>query len=258
MATINGVEIKNLKGFKGHEGEPCHQGNIYKDGKKLGFWSQDSHCGEDHWEFNRDLLVEPVLKLKSSLIDGSTTKRLYDADIFIYDLIALKEIEKHLKSALKKGLKGIYFVYDIGSSNFILQQFYTEKSISEDVKKKLRNELLQSSFETDKQKITLLEKFAFSLEDLNIVIGTEEGYWEEKTKFDQENENLQRQMEETKRETERLEKLAEDTLEEMFNSKFSFIEKDNGVLIVDKMSNKSVTVPVENVELIKDVLFKLM
>lgn len=40
MASINGVSIKAFKKFRGHEGEELYQGNVYYNGKKLGFWSQ--------------------------------------------------------------------------------------------------------------------------------------------------------------------------------------------------------------------------
>lgn len=38
-------ELKALTSFKGHEGEPLLQSNIYKNGKKVGAWSDDSHGG---------------------------------------------------------------------------------------------------------------------------------------------------------------------------------------------------------------------
>lgn len=41
MASINNVTIKSLKNFLGMEGE-AWQGNVYIDGKKTGFWSQDA------------------------------------------------------------------------------------------------------------------------------------------------------------------------------------------------------------------------
>ena len=36
MAKIYGVELKNITNFKGHEGEPLIQGNIYFNKKKVG------------------------------------------------------------------------------------------------------------------------------------------------------------------------------------------------------------------------------
>jgi hypothetical protein len=41
----DGIELKGVKVFKGHDGEPCHQGNLYMDGKKIGRFSEDSHGG---------------------------------------------------------------------------------------------------------------------------------------------------------------------------------------------------------------------
>ncbi|NCQ52203.1 hypothetical protein GW796_10020 [archaeon] len=37
--------IKGIKNFKGHDGEPCAQGNLYCDKKKVAFWSDDAHGG---------------------------------------------------------------------------------------------------------------------------------------------------------------------------------------------------------------------
>ena len=44
---FGGYWIKGMKTFKGHEGEPCFQASVYKDGKKIGFFSQDSWGGSD-------------------------------------------------------------------------------------------------------------------------------------------------------------------------------------------------------------------
>ena len=56
MASLNGVSLKNLKTYAGHEGEPCMQGSVYYNGKKLGFWSQDGHGGPDRFDFNENEL----------------------------------------------------------------------------------------------------------------------------------------------------------------------------------------------------------
>ena len=58
MASINGVQVKALKTFRGHDGDGYLQGNIYIDGKKAGFWSQDAWCGPDNYDFNTDVLEE--------------------------------------------------------------------------------------------------------------------------------------------------------------------------------------------------------
>ena len=42
---MNRIILKNVKTFKGHEGEPCRQGNLYMDSKKIGWFSEDSWGG---------------------------------------------------------------------------------------------------------------------------------------------------------------------------------------------------------------------
>ena len=123
MASINGITVKAMKEFVGHEGY-CKQGNIYIDNKKQGFWSQDSWGGPDIFEFDTTLLLERIKEYceKNPPID---TLKLYDMDIkeidfnnlpvrtfedilepesaFLYELTGLLEIEKHFKKAIKQG-----------------------------------------------------------------------------------------------------------------------------------------------------------
>ena len=58
MASINGIELKAIKEFRGHEYEPLVQGNIYYNGKKVGWYSQDSWGGDDHIDLDSDLKAE--------------------------------------------------------------------------------------------------------------------------------------------------------------------------------------------------------
>lgn len=51
MAKLNGIEIKNMKSFVEREGLAC-QGNVYADGKLLGFWSMDGNGGPDRFGFD--------------------------------------------------------------------------------------------------------------------------------------------------------------------------------------------------------------
>lgn len=123
MASINGVSIKNLKSFMGHEG-PCLQGNIYIDGKKVGFWSQDSWGGPDTFDFNTSVLESRISEyLKSNKvideyalldrtiaeIDWNNLPMLSElsTESFITRLIDLIEDEKHFKSSSKKGYVGV-------------------------------------------------------------------------------------------------------------------------------------------------------
>lgn len=61
MAEIKGISLKSVKSFRGHEGEPLLQGNLYYKGKKIGFFSQDSWGGPDQIMFD-DRSKEKELK----------------------------------------------------------------------------------------------------------------------------------------------------------------------------------------------------
>ena len=117
MAKIYGVELKAVKRFVGHEGY-CYQGNVYKDGKKVGFWSQDSWGGPDEYDFNTEILNEVIEKMKTSsyyrkhFVEPENKRinipvdRLYeflDTDTLMNDLIILKDDESTYKKYAKQG-----------------------------------------------------------------------------------------------------------------------------------------------------------
>lgn len=105
MATINGVTIKSLKEFKGHEGEPCYQGNVYYRKKKLGFWSQDGHGAVcDIFEFDESALKDEVVRYRD--FSGQVkekNKEYFDTESFMFALVDLTIAEKQFKKGLKNG-----------------------------------------------------------------------------------------------------------------------------------------------------------
>jgi len=112
MASINGVEVKNLKKFVGHEGE-CEQGNVYLNGKKLGFWSQDSWGGPDTFDFDESALDKACSDFKAGFPDSYKYKEFCDSkDVFIGYVTELKNIESYLKKDYKKGFKTTVLVTD--------------------------------------------------------------------------------------------------------------------------------------------------
>lgn len=122
MASINGICVKGLKEFKGHEGEPLCQGNLYLNNKKIGFWSQDAWGGPDNVQlesgYNEKLLNEAVHSLNvdkdyhGSRPDGSTFVVEYNLERLMADYIPLYEDEKIYKQAEKKGYKGVVIASD--------------------------------------------------------------------------------------------------------------------------------------------------
>lgn len=113
MATINGLQIKGLKFFIGHEGE-CYQGNLYLNNKKIGFWSQDSWGGIiDNVNLERDYsetyLRKQIIALnEDKTIKGKSTSGVdytinYDFERLMTDLLILIDNEKAFKKAIKSG-----------------------------------------------------------------------------------------------------------------------------------------------------------
>ena len=112
MASINGVEVKNLKTFRGHEGEPLYQGSVYLNGKRLGFWSQDAWCGCDNYDFNIHLLDSVIEKLRNTSLVETEYRDIFNADCLIDKVIRLKNDEKVYKDFCKKGYQCTLLVTD--------------------------------------------------------------------------------------------------------------------------------------------------
>lgn len=114
MASINGITVKSIKQFQGHDGEPLYQGNLYLNGKKLGFWTQDGWGGPDLFDldgkFHEDFLREAVKKLNSDKVYAGTVR--YDLDLLLYDFIVLWKEEKEFKKAVKEGYGGTVVATD--------------------------------------------------------------------------------------------------------------------------------------------------
>lgn len=84
MASINGIELKGVKEFKGHEFEDLVQGNIYYKGKKVGWYSQDSWGGCDHIDLDYTLPKE-LLKEINNILDNYESETLFNGISELYD-----------------------------------------------------------------------------------------------------------------------------------------------------------------------------
>ena len=122
MASINGITVKALKSFRGHEGEHLCQGNVYLGNKKIGWWSQNSHGGCDHIYLDEpyrvDKLSEKVKELNHDKVktyshnDGSQFTVEYSLDLLFGDLMVLIDDEAAFKKAVIDGYTGILLVTD--------------------------------------------------------------------------------------------------------------------------------------------------
>lgn len=128
MASIKGISVKNVVMFKGHEYEDLVQCDVCYLGKKVGFFSQDSWGGEDHFDLDYNLPLDkkedlhkkfkeiPQKYLQERLDKGEKIdfyedhKELYDIGNMILDIIELKDLEKEYKKKVKTG-KDIMLAY---------------------------------------------------------------------------------------------------------------------------------------------------
>jgi len=95
MAKINGFEFKGITTFKGHDGMLLFQANIYENGKKIGFFSEDAWGGEERIE----------------LIERDHEKEKTFREI-AFHLIQLHDAQKDYKKALKKGYDTLAVIGD--------------------------------------------------------------------------------------------------------------------------------------------------
>lgn len=123
MANINGLTLKGITRFKGHEGEPLIQGNIYFNNKKVGYYSQDSWGGPDTINIYNKTDEEEINKIAERFFDkypngiipedqSFTLKDLYRdnyLDGLMGEFIVLIEAEKEYKAAIKKGYKYVLY-----------------------------------------------------------------------------------------------------------------------------------------------------
>lgn len=243
MASINGVEIKNLKQFSGHEGEPLCQGTIYLNGRKLGFWSQDAHGGDDNFEFDAEMLEKPFFQAKSVRKDDYY--QLVGVGAFIADIVLLSEIEKDYKRMVKKGFPILYVAMIEGLGCYTCMGLKTLIGLSEEDKNKLMESL--RPYATNGYKIQL--KMYKGLEDFIQIVGNEKGYKEIKEKEKAKREKMmQKYQNEEKKRKEEFDKL-------MNNGRYTVQQANAEMIITDIRTKKSLNVPLYEY---KDILKALV
>ena len=114
MAKINGVELKAIKTFKDHEGCSIAQGNVYIDGKKAGFWSQDSWGGSDSYDLaKKDMeILASRAKDFGEAFPNDKFGIHSDPDILMYTILELNQKEKVYKKYSKQGYSAVIMVDD--------------------------------------------------------------------------------------------------------------------------------------------------
>lgn len=231
MASINGVEVKSIKQFSGHEGEPLCQGTIYLNGRKLGFWSQDAHGGDDNFDFDAEMLEKPFFQAKSVRKDDYY--QLVGVGAFIADIVLLSEIEKDYKRMVKKGFPILYVAMIEGLGCYTCIGLKTLTGLSEEDKNKLMESL--RPYVTNGHKIQL--KMYKGSEDFIQIVGDEKGYKEikekEKAKREQMRQNYQNEEKKRKEENDKI----------LNNGRFAIKENGYEMQIMDIKTKKTMNVP---------------
>lgn len=153
MASINSVTIKSLNGFIGMEGE-AWQGNVYIDGKKAGFWSQDTNgaiC--DTFDFDTSALSKKasewyaknppvdtiaVYRAGKDHVDMANLPRKAPSndillECFMDDLLNLSLHEKDYKKNVRKGYPVTGYIDFLHTRGAKAKYPYTCGGISEKV-----------------------------------------------------------------------------------------------------------------------------
>lgn len=225
MARINGVEIKSLKNFKGHEGEDCYQGNIYLHGKKIGFWSMDTWGGMDHYSFDEKLLEKAVLSYKSMLEINEEIYSFFDTDLFLQDLLSLTLCEKNYKEFCTSNRPYMLLEFVHGSGFFICKGFQKKEQIHQHEKDLLKMSLKDQVFVGMD---TLKEYVISSKDEFNWKIGSNEDFERELAK-----EKNKKIVSETQNHKEEKKK-------KNFTERFDYIIENSSVIINDKKTGKGI------------------
>lgn len=122
MASINGLTLKKMVSFKGHEGEPLVQGDLHYHGKKVGYYSQDSRGGED------DIQLPDEVVMAFATYTNPNSPKFKGVQWAIYDLVDLTEMEKQYKSCVRKGGLGLV---DVVKNGFIRYSVILNKYLDE-------------------------------------------------------------------------------------------------------------------------------
>lgn len=250
MATINGVGVRNIKEFVGHGGEPLLQGSVYYKGRRLGNWSQDFSGGSDIMDFDESVLEESVLKVVSTL--SGELSEYYSVLSLLLDVATVANMAKEYKYYEGRGYPLMGVAWAVGTGVYSAMGFKKVRDITDQLKGSLIEDAKGYLYE-DLIEVDFL--IIRSLSDLDMEIGTEQGYRKELRRI----EELKRLREEQRvlREVER--KKAELSLKELNNGRFIEEEKDGPeVIIRDTLTGRSIVVSLYAKSNVMEALIKMV
>lgn len=137
MAKLNGLELKNVEKFKGHEREDLYEADIFLQNKKIGHWCQDYMNGPADIRFDskydEQKLVDKIIYYNKDVqdpfevsfgnLDGDM--RPWDGfkdsclELMLPNLVFLKEWEKEFKKLQKKTENAMVIVATDGYHEYL-------------------------------------------------------------------------------------------------------------------------------------------
>lgn len=106
-ASIFGISLKNIRELVGREGN-YYTGTVYKNGKRLGTWSQDGNGAIVDWfDFNEIEIADAVKQYSKFKNDKELSN-----ETFMQDLVILSDYLKEYKAIKKQGKNYLIAVTD--------------------------------------------------------------------------------------------------------------------------------------------------
>lgn len=103
MAVIKGFQLKAVTNFRGHEGEPLQQANLYLQNKKVGFLSEDANGGMAQIDILPEFREQWESASQAYTAEHPESVGLSPQETLFYALFELTLNEKEYKKAIKKG-----------------------------------------------------------------------------------------------------------------------------------------------------------
>lgn len=102
VKDFGGYWVKGIVNFKGDHQEPLFQCSVYKDNKRIGFFSQDHNCGEDNLDCPKEADQE-ALKAYAKKHEGEEAW-IESYSTFIAAIATEIDLIKHYKKLCKTKL----------------------------------------------------------------------------------------------------------------------------------------------------------
>lgn len=97
---FGGYWIKNIKNFKGQELETLFQCSVYKDGKRIGFFSEDTNGGNAQLDLKNDNEREVLEQYAHNYLGKEAWAESYHT--FISEIASEIDLQKTYKKKCKK------------------------------------------------------------------------------------------------------------------------------------------------------------